>query len=219
MPHPLSILIMGSDASEIAAVATQLESEPDFKPIGLDLSVETLDQNELDYIDALLILPKADPAKWKALLGAQYRAPLIGLGFSDEELSEQINLPVKASFLVQRIKALIRNFQSRSDYFISVGSFKLYPASRHLLSHQGDELKLTDKEVEILRYLHRARGAIVSREELLTNIWGYHESVTTHTTETHIYRLRQKIETNSDEAAILITEPGGYRLAETVKES
>ena len=218
MPHPLSILIMGSDASEIAAVATQLESEPDFKPIGLDLSVETLDQNELDYIDALLILPKADPAKWKALLGTQFRAPLIGLGFSGEELSEQINLPVKSSFLVQRIKAQIRNFQSRSDSFLSIGPFKLYPASRLLLSLAGDELKLTDKEVEILRYLHRARGAIVSRDELLTNIWGYHESVTTHTIETHIYRLRQKIETNSDEAAILITEPGGYRLAETVKE-
>ena len=87
-----------------------------------------------------------------------------------------------------------------------------------MLSLAGDELKLTDKEVEILRYLHRARGAIVSRDELLTNIWGYHESVTTHTIETHIYRLRQKIENHVEEAAILITEPGGYRLAETVKE-
>jgi DNA-binding response OmpR family regulator len=87
------------------------------------------------------------------------------------------------------------------------------------LSAKGDELKLTDKEVEILRYLHRARGAIVSRDELLANIWGYHESVTTHTIETHIYRLRQKIETNNDEASLLITESGGYRLAETVKES
>ena len=219
MPHPLSILIMGSDASEIAAVVAQLESEPDFKPIGLNLSVETFDQTELDYLDALLVLPKADTAQWKALIGAQYRGPLIGLGLSGEELSEQINLPVKASFLVQRIKAQIRNFQSRSDQFLSVGSYKLYPASRILLSAHGDEVKLTDKEVEILRYLHRARGAIISREELLTNIWGYHESVTTHTIETHIYRLRQKIEINNDEAAILITESGGYRLAETVKES
>jgi len=210
---------MGSDASEIAAVVTLLESEPDFKPIVLNLSAETLDQTELDYLDALLVLPKADPAQWKALIGAQYRGPLIGLGFSGEELSEQINLPVKVNFLVQRIKALIRNFQSRPDHFLLVGSFKLYPASRILLSAKGNELKLTDKEVEILRYLHRARGAIVSRDELLTNIWGYHESVTTHTIETHIYRLRQKIETNSDEAAILITESGGYRLAETVKES
>jgi len=219
MPHPLSILIMGSDASEIAAVVTLLESEPDFKPIVLNLSAETLDQTELDYLDALLVLPKADPAQWKALIGALYRGPLIGLGFSGEELSEQINLPVKASFLVQRIKAQIRNFQSRSDQFLSVGSYKLYPASRLLLSAKGDELKLTDKEVEILRYLHRARGAIISRDELLANIWGYHESVTTHTIETHIYRLRQKIETNNDEASLLITESGGYRLAETVKES
>ena len=219
MPHPLSILIMGSDVSEIAAVVTLLESEPDFKPIGLNLSVETFDQTELDYLDALLVLPKADPAQWKALIGAQYRGPLIGLGFSGEELSEQINLPVKVNFLVQRIKALIRNFQSRPDHFLLVGSFKLYPASRILLSAYGEELKLTDKEVEILRYLHRARGAIVSRDELLANIWGYHESVTTHTIETHIYRLRQKIETNNDEASLLITESGGYRLAETVKES
>ena len=218
MPHPLSILIMGIDGFEIAAVTAQLETEPEFTFHEFDVSHLPFKHTELEYIDAVLILPKSEVLYRAFLIETLYRGPIIGLGFDEDGLTENIQLPVKASFLVQRIKVQIRNFQSRSDFFLSIGPFKLYPASRLLLSLAGDELKLTDKEVEILRYLHRARGAIVSRDELLTNIWGYHESVTTHTIETHIYRLRQKIENHVEEAAILITEPGGYRLAETVKE-
>ena len=219
MPHPSSILILGTDSSEISAVIKQLETEPDLKLVDSHQFDIVLDHTELDYIDAVLILPKAEMALWKFLIENKFRGPLIGMGFGGEGVTEQIPVPVKANFLVHRIKAQIRNFQSRPETFLSIGSFKLYPALRLFVSPAGDELKLTDKEVDILRYLHRARGAIISRDELLTNIWGYHESVTTHTLETHIYRLRQKIETNIEKAAILMTEPGGYRLAGMVEEN
>ena len=76
----------------------------------------------------------------------------------------------------------------------------------------GTRLRLTEKETAILKYLYRAGGKPVPREELLNDVWGYHAAVTTHTLETHVYRLRQKIELEPSNARILVTEPGGYRL-------
>jgi DNA-binding response OmpR family regulator len=74
-------------------------------------------------------------------------------------------------------------------------------------------IRLTEKEAAILAFLHRMGERAVPRQELLTEVWGYHPEVTTHTLETHIYRLRRKIEADPAKASLLITEAGGYRLA------
>ena len=74
-------------------------------------------------------------------------------------------------------------------------------------------MKLTEKETAILAFLHRTRQRAVPRQELLREVWGYNPAVTTHTLETHVYRLRRKIEEIPAKARLLITEPGGYRLA------
>jgi len=86
------------------------------------------------------------------------------------------------------------------------------PGSKLLTTDKGSKLKLTEKETAILRYLYRAGQKVVGREILLAEVWGYNSAVTTHTLETHIYRLRQKIETDPSNARILVTEPGGYKL-------
>ena len=71
---------------------------------------------------------------------------------------------------------------------------------------------MTDKEAQILKFLYLHGDRVVSRDELLDEVWGYNAGVTTHTLETHVYRLRQKIENDPSNAEILVTEPGGYRL-------
>ena len=76
----------------------------------------------------------------------------------------------------------------------------------------NQKVRLTEKETSILKYLFRAGEKAVSRDVLLNEVWGYNAGVTTHTLETHIYRLRQKIEADPSSAEILVTEPGGYRL-------
>jgi len=75
------------------------------------------------------------------------------------------------------------------------------------------DIRLTEKETNILKYLYRAGGKAVARDELLEEVWGYNSGVTTHTLETHVYRLRQKIEPVKGEASLLLTQPGGYSLA------
>ena len=95
---------------------------------------------------------------------------------------------------------------------LNIGSNKFRPGTKLLLNSKGAKVRLTEKETAILRYLYRARSRPVSREMLLQEVWGYNSSVTTHTLETHIYRLRQKIEEEPSEPSILISEAGGYKL-------
>ena len=74
------------------------------------------------------------------------------------------------------------------------------------------KVRLTEKETNILKFLHRSTESVVPREQLLHEVWGYNAGVTTHTLETHIYRLRQKIEPDPSQARLLVTESGGYKL-------
>lgn len=103
---------------------------------------------------------------------------------------------------------------------ITVGDYIFRPQEKALVreggakegAKGGDDISLTDREVDILAYLVRHRQAPVSRDMLLKNVWQYGEGVDTHTLETHIYRLRQKIEASADEPRLLLTVEGGYRL-------
>ena len=93
-----------------------------------------------------------------------------------------------------------------------IGPYSFRPAGKVLVDPKGKKIRLTEKETNILKYLYRAGAKPVSREELLTEVWGYNAGVTTHTLETHIYRLRQKIEPEPGQARLLLTDAGGYRL-------
>ena len=104
--------------------------------------------------------------------------------------------------------------QDQSDTAVLViGPYKFQPAAKMLSASGSDrKIRLTEKETAILRYLYRIGNKTVSREALLGEVWGYNAAVTTHTLETHVYRLRQKIEADPQQAQILVTEAGGYRL-------
>jgi len=95
---------------------------------------------------------------------------------------------------------------------IALGDYVFRPQEKALVQEGAEEIALTDREVDILAYLVRHRLAPVSRDMLLKNVWRYQEGVDTHTLETHIYRLRQKIEASADEPRLLLTVEGGYRL-------
>jgi DNA-binding response OmpR family regulator len=114
--------------------------------------------------------------------------------------------------LLARIRAQLRQHEASEDAVFTIGPYTFRPSSKILLNREGNEMRLTDKETAVLRYLYRAGQRPVSRETLLQEVWGYNSGVTTHTLETHIYRLRQKIEKDAASPAILVTEAGGYTL-------
>ena len=94
----------------------------------------------------------------------------------------------------------------------AIGPYTFRPSAKLLVGEKGGKVRLTEKETAILRYLFRAGQKSISRDVLLQEVWGYNSGVTTHTLETHIYRLRQKIERDPSNARLLVTEDGGYRL-------
>jgi DNA-binding response OmpR family regulator len=131
----------------------------------------------------------------------------------DSGANDYVNKPFRFAVLLARIRAHLRQYELSEDATFQIGSYLFYPSAKLLTASSGEKLRLTEKETAILQYLNRAKGTVISRDELLREVWGYNANVTTHTLETHIYRLRQKIETDPANAQLLITDAGGYRLA------
>ena len=132
----------------------------------------------------------------------------------DAGANDYVAKPFKFAVLLARIRAQLRQHEQSEDAVFSVGPYSFRPGMKTLTDEAERRIRLTEKETNILKYLYRANGRTVDRDTLLREVWGYNAGVTTHTLETHVYRLRQKIEPDPASASILITEPGGYRLGE-----
>jgi DNA-binding response OmpR family regulator len=130
----------------------------------------------------------------------------------DAGANDYVAKPFKLPVLLARIRAQLRQHEQSEDAVFAVGPYTFKPALKLLLDEHDKKIRLTEKETNILKYLYRANSNVVARDVLLHEVWGYNAGVTTHTLETHIYRLRQKIEPDPANARILVTEPGGYRL-------
>lgn len=131
----------------------------------------------------------------------------------DSGANDYVIKPYKFAVLLARIRAQLRDHEHSESAIFRLGAYEFRPAGKMLLDARGKKIRLTEKETNILKYLYRAGEKAVSREELLAEVWGYNAGVTTHTLETHVYRLRQKIEPDPAAAKLLLTEAGGYRLA------
>ena len=123
-------------------------------------------------------------------------------------------LPNRSNFavLLARIRAQLRQHEQSEDAVFTIGHYSFRPAQKLLVEEDGGKVRLTEKETAILKYLYRAEQKVITRDILLEEVWGYNSGVTTHTLETHIYRLRQKIEKDPSNASLLVTESGGYKL-------
>jgi len=119
--------------------------------------------------------------------------------------------PFRLSELMTRLNARLGVMDAPMR--IRIGPYELRTEEKSLHGEANIRIRLTEKETAILTFLHRKGARAAPREELLREVWGYNPAVTTHTLETHIYRLRRKIEADPTKACLLITEAGGYRLA------
>ncbi len=222
MPTGLRIVLAVADAAERAALAERL-ADGGFAvtaPPGMpDLGAALADAAGL-VLDARLALPDA-PALCAALRRAGHTLPILVLhdGIDgqvvrclDAGANDAIARPVRALELVARVRAQLRHHGASAGTALTVGPYLFRPDQRELEEPSGRMIRLTATEASILRFLHRAGGSVVTRQVLLHEVWGYRDGVTTHTVETHIYRLRRKIEPDPRHRRLLLCEDSGYRL-------
>ena len=220
MPNLKHLLAIAQNSGPVSAFAEQLVLSGEFSMRIEPGLPRVSDALEFERIDLALIFQPLTAQIAQELRVSGYRGPIALLGSELESQSayDTIALPVRYAVLVSRIRALIRAYAAQEDTFYSIGPFRLWPAAKNLTALDGKTLKLTEKEADILQFMHHASGELVARDVLLTEVWGYNALVSTHTLETHIYRLRQKIEQDPTQAALLVTEPGGYRLLDRAAE-
>jgi DNA-binding response OmpR family regulator len=221
------ILVVDDDALLRLSLIEQLAVHNEFITVeaaDVSAALTTLRLQPIDLIIMDVGLPDGDGREAVKKLRAEgFQKPIILLTGHDSETdivqgldsgaNDYVNKPFRFAVLLARIRAHLRQYEMSEDATFQIGSYLFYPGAKILTGAGGEKLRLTEKETAILQYLNRAKGAVVSRDELLREVWGYNANVTTHTLETHIYRLRQKIETDPTNAQLLMTEAGGYRLA------
>ena len=152
-----------------------------------------------------------------------FKSPIIMLTGADTDADQVLGLnsgandyvtkPFKFAVLLARIRAHLRSHEQNEDAVFRIGPYEFRPSVKMLVTDADKKIRLTEKEASILKFLYRAGGKSVTRDVLLDEVWGYNSGVTTHTLETHVYRLRQKIEPDPGSATLLLTEAGGYRLS------
>jgi len=226
MNQPRRILIVDDDADLRSALVEQLALHAEFEVATAASGAEALaavPETNPDVVIMDVGLPDHDGREVVKLLRRNgYRRPIIMLTAHDSDVdavrgldsgaNDYVGKPFRFVVLLARIRAQIRQHESSDDAEFRVGPYIFRPASKNLVDAKGVKLRLTEKEAAILRFLHRADQQPVPREALLKHVWGYNPNVTTHTLETHIYRLRQKIEHDPSDARLLVTEAGGYKL-------
>jgi len=209
-----SILIIDEDADFATALAEQLALDPGFSPRTATTLADALHLLGAEPAHAIIVAGDDVTAEEHrdALHAAGCDAPALTLLPRGESAADEATLvkPVRLARLLPKLRRLLR--QAGRDETIPIGPFLFRPLAKTLQAEGSDVLRLTEKEAAILLYLHRANEA-VARDTLLAEVWGYNPRVTTHTLETHIYRLRQKLEADPSDARLLVTEAGGYRLA------
>ena len=225
MPSAKRVLLVDDDAMLRGSLAEQLAAEGEYAPVEAGTCAEARDLVR-DGLYEFMILDVGLPDGDGRQLCGEFReqgvtCPIVLLTAADSDAdtieglksgaNDYVTKPFRFAVLMARVHAHLRSHEQSEEAVYRIGPYTFRPSAKLLLDPKGKKVRLTEKETNILKFLYRS-GDTVPRDTLLHEVWGYNPAVTTHTLETHIYRLRQKIENNPGQAQLLITEPGGYRL-------
>jgi DNA-binding response OmpR family regulator len=221
------ILLVDDEGTLRQSLAEQLQLHEEFSTVEADTGAKALEISKGEYFDAILLdvgLPDIDGREVCRLMRrGGVKSPIIMLTAAESEAdtilgldagaNDYITKPFRLGVLLARLRAQLRQHEQSEDAIFTIGPYTFRPAAKMLIHGETKKkVRLTEKETAILKYLYRSGHLVVGRDTLLGEVWGYNTGVTTHTLETHVYRLRQKIEADPSNAEILVTEPGGYRL-------
>jgi DNA-binding response OmpR family regulator len=221
------VLLIDDDEDLREALSEQLLMTEDFDVHEGASGAEALEKvKQLSY-DLLVLdvgLPDTDGRELCHLIRKQgVKCPILMLTGHDTDsdtilgldagANDYITKPFKFPVLLARMRAQLRQHELSEDAIFVLGPYTFKPSLKLLVTSDDKKIRLTEKETNILKFLYRSSEDVVPRDILLHEVWGYNAGVTTHTLETHIYRLRQKIEPDPSKARLLVTENGGYRLS------
>lgn len=222
------VLIVDDKTPLLEMLSEQLQLHEEFVPFIETSGIAALERVKTDFFDGIILdvgLPDMDG--WEAcrlMRRGGVKSPIIMLTSADTDAdtilgidagaSDYITKPFRFGVFLARLRTHIRQYERSDDAVFTIGPHSFQPGAKLLLKTETNKkIRLTGKEAAILKYLYRTGGKVIGRTVLLDEVWGYNVGVTTHTLETHVYRLRQKIEEDPANPLILLTEPGGYRLA------
>jgi len=221
-----NILLVDDDEDLREALAEQLIMTEDFDVFEAGNGADAMQKVHEGLYDLVILdvgLPDTDGRELCKLMRKQgVKCPVLMLTGHDSDAdtilgldsgaNDYVTKPFKFPVLLARIRAQLRQHEQSEDAVFQLGPYTFKPAMKMLTTEDEKKIRLTEKETNILKFLYRAQEGVVARDVLLHEVWGYNAGVTTHTLETHIYRLRQKIEPDPSNARLLVTESGGYRL-------
>lgn len=225
MPSAKRVLLVDDDTMLRSSLAEQLAATGEYAPVEAGSVAEGRAKAKDGLYEFMILdvgLPDGDGRKLcRALRDDGVSCPIVLLTAADTDsdtieglesgANDYVTKPFRFAVLMARIHAHLRNHEQSEEAVYRIGPYTFRPSAKLLIDPTEKKIRLTEKETNILKFLYRS-GDTVARETLLHEVWGYNPAVTTHTLETHIYRLRQKIENNPGQAQILVTESGGYRL-------
>lgn len=226
MSNPKKIIIVDDDDMLRETLREQFSLHEEFEVAETATAGDGIKAVKADHADLVILdvnLPDMDGREaCKLMRRGGYKGPVIMLTAQTSEAdtilgldsgaNDYVTKPFRFAVLLARIRAHLRQHEQTEDAVFKVGPYTFKPAAKLLVREDSRKVRLTEKETAIIKFLLRSGEQIVSRDVLLQDVWGYNAGVTTHTLETHVYRLRQKIERDPSHAEILVTEGGGYKL-------
>ena len=221
-----NILLVDDDDDMREALSEQLVMTEDFEVFEAATGAQAMERVKSQIHDLVILdvgLPDTDGRELCKVMRKQgVKCPIVMLTGQDSDAdtilgldagaNDYVTKPFKFPVLLARIRAQLRQHEQSEDAVFTLGPYTFKPAMKMLVTEDDRKIRLTEKETNILKFLYRSTDGVVARDVLLHEVWGYNAGVTTHTLETHIYRLRQKIEPDPSNARLLVTESGGYRL-------
>ncbi|PYB74167.1 MULTISPECIES: response regulator transcription factor [Rhizobium] len=221
-----TILLVDDDDDLRQILVEQLSLYDEFSLLQESNAARAMQTAKTAQVDLMIMdvgLPDMDGREAvKLLRKGGFKSPVIMLTGHDTDsdtilgleagANDYVTKPFRFAVLLARIRAQLRQYEQSEDATFGVGPYLFKPSQKLLTTEDGKKIRLTEKESAIIRYLYRAGQKVVTRDVLLEEVWGYNSGVTTHTLETHVYRLRQKIERDPSNAEILVTENGGYKI-------
>jgi len=226
MSNAKKILIVDDDDILRETLREQFSLHEEFAITDIGSAIGGVKQAKADLYDLIILdvnMPDMDGREaCKIMRKNGYKGPVIMLTAQDSDsdtilgldsgANDYVTKPFRFGVLLARIRAHLRQHEQSEDAVFKIGPYTFRPSAKIMVQGDDKKIRLTEKETSILKFLFRAGEQVVTRDVLLHEVWGYNAGVTTHTLETHIYRLRQKIERNPSHAEILVTETGGYKL-------